>query len=193
MMTKSTTQQRPELMSEMADYIRSEADRMNMLVSHFLDFARPLQIRPVAADLRAVLAQVVKEQTPLASERGVQLTFIADGDLAFSFDRELIRVALSNLVQNAIEASSPGTEVRIECRSKEGEAELVVQDQGSGIAPQHLENIFNPFFTTKPQGTGLGLAIVAKIVDEHGGRIRTQSTPGAGTTFTVTLPKEQQT
>ncbi len=68
---------------------------------------------------------------------------------------------------------------------------IFVSDQGEGIQPQHLENIFNPFFTTKPQGVGLGLAIVAKIVDEHQGRINVFSEAGAGTRFEVALPKVQ--
>ncbi len=68
---------------------------------------------------------------------------------------------------------------------------ILVTDHGEGIQPQHLENIFNPFFTTKPQGVGLGLAIVSKIVDEHHGRINVFSEPGAGTTFEITLPQEQ--
>ena len=66
-----------------------------------------------------------------------------------------------------------------------------VADSGSGIDAEHLESIFNPFFTTKPQGVGLGLALVSKIVDEHDGKISVRSQKGAGTTFEISLPKEQ--
>jgi signal transduction histidine kinase len=66
-----------------------------------------------------------------------------------------------------------------------------VEDNGKGIERQHLESIFNPFFTTKSQGVGLGLAIVSKIVDEHGGRISVKSEIGVGTTFEMILPREQ--
>jgi signal transduction histidine kinase len=69
---------------------------------------------------------------------------------------------------------------------------IFVSDHGEGIQAQHLENIFNPFFTTKPQGTGLGLAIVSKIIDEHEGHINVFSEAGVGTTFEITLPKGQQ-
>jgi signal transduction histidine kinase len=61
-----------------------------------------------------------------------------------------------------------------------------------GIKPEHLESIFNPFFTTKPEGIGLGLALVSKIIDEHSGRINVFSEPGEGTTFEITLPCEQE-
>jgi two-component system sensor histidine kinase HydH len=64
----------------------------------------------------------------------------------------------------------------------------VVDDQGEGISPQNLENIFNPFFTTKSNGVGLGLAIVSKIIDEHQGKITTTSIVGKGTTFRIVLP-----
>jgi len=66
-----------------------------------------------------------------------------------------------------------------------------VIDRGAGIDPQHLDGIFNPFFTTKPQGVGLGLAIVSKIVDEHGGKIAVESEPGKGSIFRVLLPMQR--
>jgi signal transduction histidine kinase len=69
---------------------------------------------------------------------------------------------------------------------------LSVSDQGTGIASEHLESIFNPFFTTRTDGTGLGLAIVTKIVDEHNGKITVQSKPGSGTTFELVLPAQEQ-
>jgi two-component system sensor histidine kinase HydH len=68
---------------------------------------------------------------------------------------------------------------------------VAVIDRGSGIGPQDIDAIFNPFFTTKPQGTGLGLAIVSKIVDGHGGKITVESEPGKGSIFRVLLPMER--
>ena len=70
-------------------------------------------------------------------------------------------------------------------------AETCIIDRGSGIDPKHMENIFNPFFTTKAAGVGLGLSIVSKIVDEHGGQITVESTPGEGSVFHVYLPVAQ--
>jgi signal transduction histidine kinase len=95
-------------------------------------------------------------------------------------------------LQNAIEASAPGKSVEIRAGSRDENVMIFVSDHGEGIQPQHLENIFNPFFTTKPQGTGLGLAIVSKIIAEHEGHINVFSEAGAGTTFEITLPKGQQ-
>ena len=193
MLTKDSTKGSPEVMSEMTGYIVSEVDRVNGLIASFLDFAKPLHIRPIAADLHAVIDDVVREQSDLARSRDVKLQVrMNDGPLSFVFDLDLLKSAISNLVQNAIEASAAGQSVEIRAESRDENVMIFVSDHGEGIKPQHLENIFNPFFTTKPRGTGLGLAIVSKIVDEHQGRINVFSEVGTGTTFEVTLPKGEQ-
>jgi two-component system, NtrC family, sensor histidine kinase HydH len=192
MLTKDSTRNRPEVMSEMAGYIGSEVDRMNGLVSSFLDFARPLQMRPATADLRSVIDDVIRQQADLSSSRNVTVALrMTDGPVSFVFDADLLRLALSNLVQNAIQASGPGRSVELRADTKDQNVRIFVTDHGEGIQPEHLENIFNPFFTTKPQGVGLGLALVSKIVDEHHGRIHVFSEVGSGTTFEMTLPKTQ--
>jgi signal transduction histidine kinase len=192
MLTKDTAKADPEVMAEMASFIRSEADRMNSLIGSFLAFARPLQIHAVMADLRSVMAEVLREQSERAKNSSVQLRFeTGESDLRFLFDPDTLRLALSNLVQNAIQASQPGQSIDIIGRDAGEKIEIRVTDQGSGIEPEHLESIFNPFFTTKPQGVGLGLALVSKIVDEHGGKISVRSEKGMGTTFEISLPKQQ--
>lgn len=190
MLMKPATKNRPEVMDEMAAYIASEVDRMNGLVASFLDFARPLKLQPAEADLREVLAEVVRDQAELAARCSVQVLQKSDGGpLVFRFDRDLLRVALANLLQNAIQASAAKQTVELRAQAGEDEVTIYVSDAGEGIAPVQLESIFNPFFTTKPKGVGLGLALVAKIVDEHGGRVRVWSELGRGTRFEVTLPK----
>src|SRR3954452_16233405 len=105
MMTKETAKGDPEVMGEMAGFIRSEADRMNSLIGSFLAFARPLQIHAVMADMRSVVAEVLREQSERAKNSSVQLRFEAgESDLRFLFDPDTLRLALSNLVQNAIQA-----------------------------------------------------------------------------------------
>ncbi len=190
MLLKPSVKEKPEVMDEMAGYIGSEVDRMNGLVASFLDFARPLQIRPAEADLGEVLRQVEREQSQLAAERGVSVVMeTGDDSTVFRFDRDLLRVVLSNLLQNAIQASGEGQTVSMRTKMDAREATIWVSDQGEGIAREHLENIFNPFFTTKPKGVGLGLALVAKVVNEHGGRVHVWSEQGKGTRFEVILPR----
>jgi two-component system sensor histidine kinase HydH len=170
---------------------------MNGLIASFLDFARPLRMKAVVHELRPLLEDIARQQSEHAGSKAVPVTIVDDDPgLAFAFDAELLRVALSNLVQNAMQASSSkagdgGQGVEIRVVPREDTVLIFVSDHGEGIQPQHLESIFNPFFTTKPEGVGLGLALVAKIVDEHGGKINVFSEPGKGTTFEVLLPRQQ--
>jgi two-component system, NtrC family, sensor histidine kinase HydH len=192
MLMKETVKSRPEVMAEMAGYIGSEVDRMSGLVSSFLDFARPLQPRPVVAELRPVVEEVVRQQSELAVRRGISIEIeMNQKPLTFEFDPDLVKVALSNLLQNAIQASGENQSVSIEAAESNGNVKIFITDHGLGIQKEHLETIFNPFFTTKSHGVGLGLPIVSKIVDEHHGRIIVFSEIGKGTTFEIALPKNQ--
>jgi signal transduction histidine kinase len=98
------------------------------------------------------------------------------------------RRVLVNLVHNAIDAMPQGGTLTLQGRRQAATVALAVQDTGSGIPPEHLPQIFEPLHTTKPGGTGLGLYIVHEVVAAHGGQVAVQSTVGAGTTFTITLP-----
>lgn len=192
MLARQSMKSRPEVMAEMAGYIVTETDRMNALIASFLDFARPLQIHPANADFAAVVQDVLRQQAELADSRQVRTVYHAnETPLVFEFDPDLMRLAIGNLVQNAIQASSPGSPVEIRAELRDRQVLLFVTDQGDGIQKEHFESIFNPFFTTKPQGVGLGLAIVAKIVDEHHGKIDVFSEPGKGTRFELIFPVSQ--
>jgi len=192
MLEKQSIKGRPEVMAEMAGYILSETDRMNSLVASFLDFARPLQTHPVSADLGTVVQDVVRQHADAAAARQVTIAVHApEPPIVFDFDPDLMRIALGNLAQNAIQASSPRQNVELRVERRNQQVMIFVTDQGEGIQKEHLENIFNPFFTTKPGGVGLGLAIVTKIIDEHHGRIEVFSEPGKGTRFEIILPVAQ--
>jgi signal transduction histidine kinase len=104
-------------------------------------------------------------------------------------DEAQLRQALLNLVRNAADAMSTGGALTVATRrSADGAVEVSVKDTGAGIPAENLDRIFEPFFSTKDGGTGLGLALTQQIVEEHGGRIEVDSTPGRGTTFTLRLP-----
>jgi two-component system sensor histidine kinase HydH len=189
MLRRRSAKNNPEVMDEMAANITSEVDRMNGLVASFLDFARPLELHPAPERLQTLFEEVLRDQAELAASRQVHVVASgAETVPAFPFDRNLLRVALSNLVQNAIQASASGQQVELRAGRKNDEVVILVRDFGEGIAREYLESVFNPFFTTKPKGVGLGLALVAKVVDEHGGRIHVSSERGTGTVFEVMLP-----
>ena len=101
-------------------------------------------------------------------------------------DKDLMEQVISNLVLNALEASQ-NHDVYVKAIKKKDKLHLVIQDQGLGMEPATIKNIFNPFFTKKTSGTGLGLSIVHRIVQEHKGRIEVKSKPGKGSTFTIII------
>jgi signal transduction histidine kinase len=174
---------------EMAGFIASEVDRTNSLVTRFLEFARPMKARPAPADLGEVIDRAVArlERNSPPFDVSVYKNYSPDiGPVAL--DAELIERAIYNLLLNAAQATPPGGAITVKTRLADGAVEIAVIDRGAGIDPAHLENIFNPFFTTKPEGVGLGLAIVSKIVDGHGGRMAVESEPGKGSVFRVFLP-----
>lgn len=178
-----------ELERELAGFISSEVDRTNSLVTRFLEFARPLQLEPRIAELTAVLDRAIQQLEHHRPPYKVTVYRNYSPDVPpFSFDPELIERVVFNLLLNAAQATPSGGEITVKTRMVDGSAEISVIDRGAGIAPQDIESIFNPFFTTKKEGVGLGLAIVSKVVDLHGGKMSVDSTKGKGSVFRVFLP-----
>ncbi len=187
--------QENEIAREMAGFITAEVDRTNSLITRFLDFARPQHLKLETADITGMLDQAItrfeREQKDAGTDVSVFKNYSPDVPPA-RFDAQLMERVISNLLMNAAQASPAGGVVTVKTLSDANEVEISVIDRGAGIDPKNLENIFNPFFTTKPEGIGFGLAIVSKIVNEHGGRITVASTPGEGSVFRIFLPLKGQ-
>ncbi|MCC6389716.1 MAG: hypothetical protein IT167_03855 [Bryobacterales bacterium] len=180
-----------EVGKELAGFITSEVDRLNSLISRFLDFAKPLQLLGAENDLSEVLDRAISQLEQHNPPFPVTVYKNYSPDIRpFHFDGEMIERVAYNLLLNAAQASAPDAAITVKTRRLEGYAEFSVIDRGSGIDSKDRESIFNPFFTTKREGVGLGLAIVAKIVDEHGGKISVESEAGVGSVFRVLLPTE---
>lgn len=184
-----------EIAREMAGFIACEVDRTNALITRFLDFARPKHLKLETADITGTLdrsiARFEREQEAAGTNVTIFKNYSPDVP-PVRFDADLMEHVIANLLLNAAQASPPNGVVTVKTVSDAKELEIAVIDRGSGIDPKNLENIFNPFFTTKPEGMGFGLAIVSKMVDEHGGRITVASTPGEGSVFRVFLPLKGQ-
>jgi signal transduction histidine kinase len=174
---------------ELAGYIASEVDRTNLLVTRFLEFARPLQLRLARVDVHALLDEAIQNFQRQDPARSISIHRGYDPSVpAVEGDATLLERVFFNLIQNAADASPAEGVVTVKTRALAAAIEIAVIDRGSGIRPDHREQIFNPFFTTKPSGVGLGLPIAAKIVDEHGVRLEVQSESGQGAVFVVQLP-----
>jgi two-component system sensor histidine kinase HydH len=173
-----------DLMSrELGEIISSEVDRTNLLVTRFLDFARPLEPRREMTDIGEVIDRSARRAgVTIVREYSKEVPRLA-------IDPALMEQVFINLLSNAAQASEPDQPVTVATRLAGHHCvDINVTDRGSGIPPDKIEAIFNPFFTTKQDGVGLGLAIVTKIVDGHGGKMTVDSEPGKGSTFRISLP-----
>lgn len=189
------------------EIVLRETDRLNGLITDFLQYARPgpaklarVELGPLVEDLRKMLEG--------ARPRDVTIRCDVPPGLAVHGDADQMRQVLWNLCRNALQAMPRGGALEIGARAETGSAaqaalgenrntrdegegtiEVAVHDEGTGMAPEILERIFDPFFTTKSEGSGLGLATVHRIVEAHGGSLRVESVPGRGSSFRVRLPR----
>ena len=170
--------------------IHKEVDRLTQITEEYLRFARLPRPRVEKEDLNAIVHDVVEFHREALGTQGVTLVARqGDGVPQVAVDENQIRQALLNLVRNAADAlNGRAGKVVVETRPGKEGAEVLVIDDGPGIAADLAPKIFEPFFSTKAHGNGLGLALTHQIVVEHGGTIALEDTPGGGTTFRVTLP-----
>ncbi len=187
-----------------ARVIVEQSERMTAIIRQILDFARRRKPQKSSVNLSAVAGYAVELIAPLARQRGVTLKVANGGSAVALVDPEQMQQVISNLVVNGIHAMPNGGELVVRVGSQAPPpssstgsrggpiVRIAVEDQGVGIPADKLEEIFEPFYTTRsPQeGTGLGLSIASEIVREHGGWIEVESRVGAGARFCVCLPQE---
>jgi signal transduction histidine kinase len=176
--------------SEMIQFIREESERINRMLTNFLEFAKPKPPTFQEVNLKDILRRTVDLSSIPARERGVQVVQEYPQDKVSLFlDPEQIHEAFVNLELNALEAMPAGGTLRITLTQKENKDVIIrVSDTGVGIPAGRESKIFDPFFTTKERGTGLGLTIVHTVVKNHGGTISVANNDGGGATFTISLP-----
>ncbi len=189
--------------ADVARLTMAQCDRMSALVRQLLDFSRQGRAVKAPESLGALAERAVEMLHPFARSRGVALRWRPSaGDVPVEVDASQIVQVATNLVVNAVQASTSGAEVTVgvdvaratpppDVGGPEGDyGRLEVRDRGAGIAATDLSRIFEPFFTTKPvgEGTGLGLSVAYAIAREHEGWIEARSAPGEGSSFSVFLP-----
>lgn len=170
--------------------ISAGVKRLEALVSQVLQFTRDLRVNLQRADLAAVVEQSVELASKAMHDRAVRCEINGPLTLLVMIDPLLIGQAILNLLLNAAEAIEQGGTVCVQfgppgSQSDGKQFHLIVSDTGPGIAPDALERVFNPFFTTKETGTGLGLAIVHRIIEAHDGTIVASNGAGGGARFDI--------
>ncbi len=169
--------------------IQSQVDRATRIVRDLLQYSRKIEPEPAVFDL-AVLLDECLGGTPMLPSESIGVVRDYTEGITVNADKEQLRQVFDNLLRNACEAMPEGGRLEISARAEGNQVSVTVVDTGGGIAPEDINNIFEPFFTKKKEkGTGLGLSISQGIMDAHGGAILVQSQVGEGSTFTVKVPR----
>ncbi len=176
------------------DIVVRETDRLNTIITDFLEYARPKTAQTEQIALRPLLDETIMLlKNSKVFDENIRVTSDIDPRIRLKGDAQRLRQVFWNLLINACQAMPDGGSISVFSGQYSGGGngavcEIVFADTGTGIAREHLDKIFDPFFTTKTRGTGLGLAIVYRIIEDHQGTIAVDSEPGKGTRFIVRLP-----
>jgi len=175
--------------AECLDILTKESQRLNKLLTNFLDFARPRLPRIQSTDPAELIRAVVTLAQHSAAQQHLTLEVQAESsEREIECDPEQIKQLLLNLILNAVQATGEGGRITIRSFFSGDTLAMEVSDDGCGIAPEERDKIFDPFFTTKENGTGLGLAIAANVAAQHGGALTCRANADRGTTFRLDLP-----
>jgi signal transduction histidine kinase len=180
-----------------------EAERLTDLVDALLTLARMDATKAAAAreevNIAALLEEIRDQFEVLAAEKGQTLAVTSDHNVALQTDRTLLRLALVNLVHNAIQHGPSSSKISLAAARRPSGVDISVSDSGHGIAPEYREKIFEPFFRVDKArsrsaggGVGLGLAIAKRAVERNGGRITVESDSNRGSVFRIELPPSSQ-
>jgi PAS domain S-box-containing protein len=173
---------------------QAEIRRLDTILKQFLQAIRPTQPQRDKMNIHDLLKDTLELLEPELEQRNVQVSLdLSDQMHVISMDGTQIKQALYNLLKNAFQSlPAEGGLIDISSHCTDYEVELMVRDHGSGISPEVMGSIFEPYHSTKESGTGLGLMIVRRIIREHGGEIELESKEGEGTTVTISIPRQDR-
>ena len=168
--------------------LKGEVGRIGRFAESFLEYGRPFELRIGRCDTEQMLSEVLELTAAQARSSGV--TIVRDtGPLpALQADPEFLRTCLYNIVRNAFEAMPQGGTLTVSSILDDSQLTLVFNDTGVGVAPEDIDKLFTPLYSTKQGGLGLGLALTRRVIEEHGGKVQFQSEPGQGSAVTLSLP-----
>ncbi len=186
-------QEAAEKLSQYLEVAKGEINRLDYIITQFLQAIRPTppQFRP--ASLNGVVEKTLELLRPELENRGLAVKEKLARDLPEApLDAGQVQQVLVNLIKNAMQAMTKGGTLTLQTGQGAEGVWVSVTDTGGGIPEEQINRIFEPFYTTKKKGTGLGLMIVQRIVRAHGGRIEIESNVGRGTSFRIWLPRHER-
>jgi signal transduction histidine kinase len=174
---------------EKLSLVSGQLQRIQTTLRELVNFSRPASTECVRLSLQEVLVEAlgIAKYYQRTKNRILELRLPPELPVLFGVRDQFVQIFL-NLILNAMDATAKGGHIIIAAEERFGELQITVQDNGSGILPEHASRLFQPYFTTKSHGTGLGLFVTRRLVCDHGGSIDFESRPGKGTTFRVCLP-----
>jgi two-component system, sporulation sensor kinase E len=174
---------------ELLEIGQGELKRMDGIIGQFLAAIRPTQPQFQRLQINDLIQETVKFLSPELKQGKVSVKLELRVDMPeMPLDGDQIKQAFHNLIRNALQAMPNGGRLTVSGTFNDFEVRLSFHDEGKGISPENLGNLFQPFFTTRKAGTGLGLLIVRRIIREHGGEIELESKEGEGTSVNIYLP-----
>ncbi len=180
-----------EVMIKFLTIIEDEVRKLTDLTSIFLNFSHPTPFNIESCRINSIVQSAINDFADQAKHQNVSIIFQKDENIPkFSSDIARIMDCVSNLLENALEASTEDNAIIVRTKNNDGMVMISVQDNGPGISSAERDKIFKPFYTTKIHGPGLGLAIVERSVKELKGTVEVDSLPDKGSMFTILLPTQ---
>ena len=180
-------------LAESLQVCQGEVERLDGIITHFLEAVRPQKPELNELDLLALVEEVLRVQEAELSNRKLEVKVELSDDLpSILGDRDQIKQVFFNLIKNAMEAMQPNGSLRILASRDDDYVYLQFVDTGSGISEEDLSKVFQAYYTTKKEGHGLGMMIVERIMREHGGHIIIESRKEAGTAITLQFPQQHR-
>ena len=172
--------------------IEKETDRLERILEGFLRYIGKTELQLASVDISTLVSDMIDFYSPQARSHSIIIRQqLYDKPLVCKADEGMLKQVILNLFINAQQAMSDGGELLIRTESRKKVAVIQISDTGSGITADKLGNIFDAYYSSRPQGSGLGLPTAKKIVEAHEGRISVDSEPGKGTLFTIELPLQK--
>lgn len=171
--------------------VPAEIERLNQVVHTLTDFARPKKAQPMRIPIVSLVESILFLFQQKLEEKGIEFHLQVDQNVTIYADLGQMKQILINLVMNAMDATPAGKSIWIRACFEDNQAVMEIEDEGIGISTEEIDQIFDPFYSTKPEGVGLGLSICYQLVIENKGTMGVHSSPGKGTIFKLVMPREE--